>query len=197
MNRFSDHRNNVRIPGAIERFGREQKDRRKFQSVGHLPFAPVASGSSKQRERPRKGFNLRTAGGAFACVPQSGRVAGAYQACANLLWRQVLPHFICSLSAARTDFSARNRCVLTVPSFIPVTAPISSRSRSSTNRSRNTVRCFPDSRPATFQILSTCCLAAAICSGDTCRSEIQSLASDKSTSARSVRLQNFRRPLAS
>lgn len=45
---------------------------------------------------------------------------------------------------------------------------------SSTKRSKKTMRCFPDNRFATFHIFSTCCFATILCSGDICRSGIQS-----------------------
>ena len=86
---------------------------------------------------------------------------------------------------ARTACRARNRCAFTVPSFIPVTAAISSRSMSSTKRSRKTVRCLSENRrglPYRFALVLS---PRRSSSGDRCRSGTQSLTSARSRSERS------------
>jgi hypothetical protein len=74
-------------------------------------------------------------------------------------------------------------------------AAISRRSKSSTKRSRKTIRCFSDKQATAFQMACTCSLAKANSSGEPCRSGTQSRRPAKSTWLRSARRQNFRRPL--
>ena len=67
----------------------------------------------------------------------------ADQALGDLFRRQVRHGNL--LMCSRTVCSARNRCFLTVPSFMLSTSAISSRSMSSTNRNKKTARCFWES----------------------------------------------------
>src|SRR5260370_6823539 len=97
-----------------------------------------------------------------------------------MLFHSVLP------MRARTDCSARNRCTFTVPSFIPVAAAISSRSMSSTNRSKKTVRCLAGKLSDAFQTARSCSLASALASGEVFPSRTAS----KSTSACWVRFRS-------
>src|SRR5579862_3059823 len=178
----------------------ERDVHRSDRSYAADTIAPLANGGAKLRERRFEAGQFRAAFRALTRVLIFLRRSVANEALRNLIRRKVSIHALSSRlfspNPTRTDWSARNRCVFTVPSFIPVTATISRMSMSSTNRSRKTVRWRSDKLAATFQMPATCSLAKVIASGDCCRSEIQ-LRSLRSTSERRLRFQNFRRLLAS
>src|SRR6185295_6860852 len=157
---------------------------------------PVPNRAAKLRERRFQARDFAAARWALRDMVGFLPRDVANQTFRHLISCQVLIYLPCS-SPSLSDCTARKRCVLTVPSFIPVTAAISKRSMSSTNRSRKTVRCRSDNLPAAFQIVSTCSFARASASGDLCLSGIQSLMSFRSTPDRSLRFQNFNRLLAS
>src|SRR6185369_11985724 len=104
------------------------------------PIAPVPYCSAKMRERCCETGDFRLARRALLGVLALFKTDVTDEIHEYSLLGQMIVHLVPS-SLARTDWSARKRWVLTVPSFIPVTSAISRRSMSSTNRSRNTVRC--------------------------------------------------------
>src|ERR1039457_3294512 len=93
-------------------------------------------------------------------------------------------------SSARTLTSARERCAFTVPSLSPVACAISLNSCSSTNRSRNTVRCRSLSPLTEVQTRSTCSRANKCFSAEPSLLASHSLASSRSTAFVCVCRQN-------
>ena len=154
------------IPRRVERH-RQQHALQMIRGRNHRPaqlrhailraraIAPASDRSPEMRERcgELRYFALarRTILGvlAFFKTGVTDEVHG------NSLLGQMFAHCFPS-SLARTAWSARKRCALTVPSFIPVISAISRRSISSTNRSRNTVRCRAGRLAAAVQIACTC-----------------------------------------
>ena len=136
------------------------------------PIAPVPDRSAKMRERCGKTGNFRLARCALLGVLALFKTDVTDEIHEYSLLGQMIVHLVPS-NLARTDWSARKRWVFTVPSFIPVTSAISRRSMSSTNRSRNTVRCRAGRIAAAAQIACTCSWTRASVSGDCCRSGIE------------------------
>ena len=131
-------------------------------------IAPSPDGAAKLREGRFQIRQFSAAHRAIGGMLRFLRRGIANQAFGNLIPCQVMSEMLihrpCS-SPILTACTARNRWVLTVPSFIPVTAAISSRSMSSTNRRRKTVRCRSDRLAAALQMASTCSRGECDCLG--------------------------------
>src|SRR4051812_46731602 len=88
--------------------------------LGACPIAPIPDSAPKVRDGAGEVRDHSLAGRAFLQVLAFFDTGVADDVHGNSLFCQVVAHFV-PPSLARTDWSARKRCVFTVPSAIPVT----------------------------------------------------------------------------
>src|ERR1035441_1425664 len=190
------------VPVGRAQHQKQQAGRRQNPAPGHvadgrtpgrvpgrcgLGGAPIVHPAAELRHRAFHAIQTRPAFFALTRMALESPPALTSEPAGNVFRREMFVHWLSPIRF-RTASSARNRCAFTVPSRRPVTAAISSKSRSSTKRSRKTVRWRSDRVSTTLQIAATRSLARS----EEHTSELQS-ASDRLTRSKSGAAARVRR----